>query len=207
MKIIRGLCHVFVWLCMLFTAAMMLLMVAEVLSRWILNRAILGSTEWAQVLLCCTMSSFGAAILCNRMTKVDILTSHLKPKTQVILDIFMLFLAAVAIGVLSWRQGAYAVTTYNQHVVFDNIRLPKWIFVAVFSMSYGVAALTTLCVMIRKIVSAVHGEWEKEVKLGDADWEFAYGKHGVSSWSPDAKPEAAAADAPAAEQTDGGEDA
>jgi TRAP-type C4-dicarboxylate transport system permease small subunit len=193
---------------MLFTAAMMLLMVAEVLSRWILNRAILGSTEWAQVLLCCTMSSFGAAILCNRMTKVDILTSHFKPKTQVILDIFMLFLAAVAIGVLSWRQGAYAVTTYNQHVMFDNIRLPKWIFVAVFSMSYGVAALTTLCVMIRKIVSAVHGEWEKEVKLGDTDWEFAFGKHGVSSWSPDTKPEAAAAaEAPEAEQKEGGEGA
>jgi hypothetical protein len=33
------------------TAAMMLLMVAEVLSRWILHKAILGSTEWAQVLV------------------------------------------------------------------------------------------------------------------------------------------------------------
>ena len=189
MKIIRALCHVFVWICMLCTAAMMLLMVSEVLSRWLFNRAILGSTEWAQVLLCCTMSSFGAAILCNRMTKVDILTSHLKPKTQVILDIIVLFLAAVAIGVLSWRQGAYAVTTYNQHVVFDNIRLPKWIFVAVFSLSYGVAALTTLCVWIRKIHSAIKGDWEKEARLGDTDWEFAFGKHGVSSWSPEDKPE------------------
>ncbi len=199
MKIIRGLCHIFVWICMLCTAAMMLLMVAEVLSRWILNRAILGSTEWAQVLLCCTMSSFGAAILCNRMTKVDILTSRMKPKTQVLLDIVVLFLAAVAIGVLSWRQGAYAVTTYKQHVIFDNIRLPKWYFVAVFSLSYGVAALTTLCVFIRKIVSAVKGDWEKEAKLGDTDWEFAFGKHGVSSWSPDVKPEAA--------QKDGGDGA
>ena len=168
MKVIRALCHIFVWLCMLCTAAMMLLMVSEVLSRWIFNKAILGSTEWAQVLLCCTMSSFGAAILCNRMTKVDILTSHLKPKTQVILDIIVLFLAAVAIGVLSW--------------------LPKWIFVAVFSLSYGVAALTTLCVWIRKIHSAIKGDWEKEAKLGDTDWEFAFGKHGVSSWSPEEKP-------------------
>lgn len=185
MKIIRVLCHIFVWLCMLFTAAMMLLMVAEVLRRWLIGRAILGSTEWAQVLLCCTMSSFGAAILCNRMTKVDILTSHLKPKTQVIMDIFVLFFAAVAIGVLAWQQGVYAFTTYKQHVIFDNIRLPKWPFVAVFSMSYGVATLTTFCVMIRKIVSAVKGDWEKEVKLGDADPLFAYGKGGVSNWNPE----------------------
>ncbi len=92
-------------------------------------------------------------------------------------------------------------------MVFDNIWRGKWFFLSVCSMSYGVSARSSLCVMIRKIVSAVHGEWEKEVKLGDADWEFAYGKHGVSSWSPDAKPEAAApAEAPA-EQVDGGEDA
>ena len=213
MKIIRGLCRFFVWLCMIFIVAMMLLMVAEVLRRALFNRAILGSTEWAQVLLCCTMSAFGAAVLTNRMTKVDILTSHLKPKTQVILDIFMLFLAAVAIGLLSWRQGAYAVTTYKQHVIFDNIRLPKWYFVAVFSMSYGVAALTAVCVMIRKIVSAVHGDWEREAKLGDTDWEFAFGKHGVSSWSPDTKPETPAeTEAPAeaevpAEQKEGGDEA
>ena len=51
MKIIRGLCYVFVWICMILTAALMLLMVAEVLSRAIINKAILGSTEMAQVLL------------------------------------------------------------------------------------------------------------------------------------------------------------
>ncbi len=204
MKIIRGICHVFVWLCMLFTLAMMLLMVAEVLSRWLLNRAILGSTEWACVLLCCTMSSFGAAVLCNRMTKVDIVTSHLKPKAQVILDIFVLFFAAVAIGVLSWRQGVYAVTTYQQHVFYNNINMPKWPFVAVFSLSYGVGALTALCVMIRKICSAVKGEYEKEVRLGDADFEFAFGKHGVSSWSPDDQKSEAKPDSE--ETVNGGED-
>ena len=189
MKIIRGLCRFFVWLCMLFIVAMMLLMVAEVLRRAIFNKAILGSTEWAQVLLCCTMSAFGAAVLTNRMTKVDIVTSRMKPKTQVLLDIVMLILSAAAIGALAWAQGAYALKVYQQHVMYTNIGLPQWPFVAVFAMSYAVAAIATLAVGIRKIVSAAKGEWEKEVRLGDADPIFAFGKHGMSSWTPsDLKP-------------------
>jgi len=184
MKIIRGLCRLFVWLCMIFIVAMMLLMVAEVLSRAILNKAILGSTEWAQVLLCCTLSAFGAAVLTNRMTKVDIVTSRMKPKAQVLMDIVMLFLGAVSIGFLAAAQGAYALKVYRQHVFYTNIRLPQWPFVAVFAMSYAVAAIATLGVTIRKIVSASKGAWEKEVRLGDADPVFAYGKHGMSSWTP-----------------------
>ena len=184
MKIIRGLCRFFVWLCMIFIVAMMLLMVAEVLRRALFNRAILGSTEWAQVLLCCTMSAFGAAVLTNRMTKVDILTSRMKPKAQVILDIVMLILAAASIGALAWAQWAYAMKVLKQQVFYTNIGLPQWPFVAVFAMSYAVAAIATLSVAIRKIVSAVKGEWEKEVHLGDADPIFAFGKHGMSSWTP-----------------------
>jgi len=169
---------------MIFIVAMMLLMVAEVLSRAILNKAILGSTEWAQVLLCCTLSAFGAAVLTNRMTKVDIVTSRMKPKAQVLMDIVMLFLGAVSIGFLAAAQGAYALKVYRQHVFYTNIRLPQWPFVAVFAMSYAVAAIATLGVTIRKIVSASKGAWEKEVRLGDADPVFAYGKHGMSSWTP-----------------------
>ena len=51
MKIIRGISG-FTWLCMGFIAALMLLMVAEVLDRAIFNRSIMGATEWAQVLCC-----------------------------------------------------------------------------------------------------------------------------------------------------------
>ena len=78
---------------------------------------------------------------------------------------------------LAWAQGAYALKVYQQHVIYNNIRLPQWPFVAVFAMSYAVAAIATFGVMIRKIVSAAKGEWDKEVRLGDADPVFAFGKH------------------------------
>jgi len=179
MKIIRGLCRVFTFLCMIFVSAMMLLMVAEVCYRTFFNRSIIGGTEWAQILLLLNMSSFGASILANRQVKVNILTSRFSPKAQVIFDIVILFLSAVAIGALSAAQFGYTLTSFKQHISYVNIPVPQWPFVAVFAMSYGVAAITALLLVVRKIVAAVKGEWEIEAALEDTDELFAFGRTGI----------------------------
>ena len=179
MKVIRGLCRVFTFLCMIFVSAMMLLMVAEVCYRTFFNRSIIGGTEWAQILLLLNMSSFGASILANRQVKVNILTSRFSPKAQVVFDIVILFLSALAIGALSAAQFGYAMTSFKQHVSYVNIPVPQWPFVAVFAMSYGVAAITALLLVVRKIVAAVKGEWELEAALEDTDELFAFGRTGV----------------------------
>ena len=179
MKVIRGLCRVFTFLCMVFVSAMMLLMVAEVLYRTFFNRSIIGGTEWAQILLLLNMSSFGASILANRQVKVNILTSRFSPKGQVIMDIVILFLTAVAIGMLSAAQFGYALTSFKQHISYVNIPVPQWPFVGVFAMSYGVAAITALLLVIRKIGSAVKGDWELEAALEDTDELFAFGQTGI----------------------------
>ena len=179
MKVIRGLCRVFTVLCMIFVSAMMLLMVAEVLYRTFFNRSIIGGTEWAQILLLLNMSSFGASILANRQVKVNILTSRFSPKAQVIFDIVILFLSAAAIGALSAAQFGYTLTSFKQHISYVNIPVPQWPFVAVFAMSYGVAAITAVLLVVRKIIAAVKGEWELEAALEDTDELFAFGRTGV----------------------------
>ncbi|NLM15155.1 MAG: TRAP transporter small permease [Clostridiaceae bacterium] len=178
MKIIRGINRFFTWVCMVLIAALMLLMVAEVLRRALFNRAILGSTEWAQVLLVCNMTAFGAAVLSNRQIKVDILTARLPKKAQVVLDVVMLALCLVTISVLSWQQFNFAIKSYNTGIFYNNINLPQWPFVALFALSYGVAALTILSLIIRKIASMIKGEWEKEWRLEEMDEIFVYGKAG-----------------------------
>ena len=179
MKVIRLLCRIFTVLCMVFVSAMMLLMVAEVGYRTFFNRSIIGGTEWAQILLLLTMSSFGASVIANRQVKVNILTSRFGPKGQVILDIVILFLSALAIGALSAAQFGYTVKSYNQHLSYVNIPVPQWIFVAVFAMSYGVAAITALLLVVRKIGSAIKGEWEIEAAMEDTDELFAFGRTGI----------------------------
>ena len=179
MKVIRGLCRVFTWLCMFFISAMMMLMVLEVLDRALFNRSIIGATEWAQVLLLSNMSSFGASVFANRQVKVNIVTSRLSPKVQVIMDIVILILTAATIATLSFAQFDYALTSFKQHVSYVNIPIPQWPFVMVFSFSYFVAALTAVLLVIRKIGNAIRGEWELEAALEDTDELFAFGRTGV----------------------------
>lgn len=176
MKIIRGISRFFTWLCMGFIAALMLLMVAEVLDRAIFNRSIMGATEWAQVLLLCNMTALSAAILSNRQIKIDVLTSKLGPKAQVIMDIIVLTLSFLAIAFISWQQYFYALKSLKNQVFYITIGLPQWPFVAMFAFAYAVGALTTLSLIIRKVAALATGRWEEEAKLEDMDPIFVFGK-------------------------------
>lgn len=177
MKVIRAICRFFVWLTMFFIAALMLMMVAEVIMRTFFNSSILGATEWAALLLLFDLTAMGAAVLSNRMIKVNMLTQRFPKKVQVTLDIILLFLCFVAIGFTAWRQFMYAMSSMNNGVRYSTIGLPQWPFIALFALSYGVGAITALCVMIRKIVSAAKGQWAKEAALEDMDPVFVFGKN------------------------------
>ena len=187
MKVIRAICHVFTWICMIMIFAMMLLMVADVIARSVFNHPITGATEIVQIMLVCNMSAMGAAVLSGRMVEVNMLTSALKHKTQVILDIVVLLFTLAIVVLLCIQQFKYGVSQLTKHVVWTSIKVPQWPFVMLFGLSYGVGGITIIATIIRKIMSAVHGEYEKEVKLGTLDPEFAFGKANVEQASKEAK--------------------
>ena len=176
MKVIRGLCRFFIWMTMFFIVALMLLMVAEVILR-AFGKPILGATEWACMLLLFELTSIGAAVLSNRMIKVNMVTVRFSAKVQVILDIVMLVLCTGTIGVVAWRQFAYAMKSMSDGTRYVTIGLPQWPFIALFALAYAVGAITTLLVVIRKIANAVKGKWELEKELEDMDLVFVFGKN------------------------------
>ena len=175
MKVIRGICRFFTWVCMIMIAVMMLLMVADVIARSVFNNPITGATEIVQILLVCNMSAMGAAVLSGRMVEVNMLTSSMKPKTQVILDIIILIFTLAIIVLLCIQQFKYGVKQLNSNVIWTSIKVPQWPFVMLFGLSYAVGGLTVITTIIRKIMSAIHGDYEKEVKLGTMDPAFVYG--------------------------------
>ncbi len=177
MKVIRAISRFFVWLTMVFIAALMLMMVAEVVLRTFFNTSILGATEWAALLLLFDLTAMGAAVLSNRMIKVNMVTMRFPKKVQVILDIILLFLCFAAIGYTAWRQFMYSMASMHNGVRYSTIGLPQWPFIALFALSYGVGAITALSVMIRKIVNAAKGNWLREAELEDMDPVFVFGKN------------------------------
>lgn len=179
MKVIRAICRFFVWLTMIFIAALMLMMVAEVVLRTFFHSSILGATEWACLLLLFDLTAMGAAVLSNRMIKVNMVTVRFPKKVQVILDIVLLFLCFAAIGYTAWRQFVYSMTSMDNGVRYTTIGLPQWPFIALFAFAYAVGAITALCVMIRKIVNAARGNWLREAELEDMDPIFVFGKNNI----------------------------
>lgn len=106
-------------------------------------------------------------------------TEKFPVKVQVVLDIIMLILSFATISVLTWQQFNFAIKSYDTHIFYTNVNLPQWPFVALFSFGYGVAALTILTLIIRKIVAICKGEWEKECRLEEMDPVFVFGKNGM----------------------------
>lgn len=176
MKVIRGLSRFFVWMTMFFIVALMLMMVVEVVLRTFFKSAILGATEWAALLLLFELTSIGAAVLSNRMIKVNMLTSRMPKKVQVILDIILLLLSSAVIGFVAYRQFVFAMKSMSDGTRYLTIGMPQWPFIVLFSLAYGVGALTTLAVVIRKIISAKNGRWEMEAELEDMDPIFVFGR-------------------------------
>ncbi|MBQ6369025.1 MAG: TRAP transporter small permease subunit [Parasporobacterium sp.] len=177
MKVIRGISRFFVWMTMFFIVALMLLMVAEVILRSIFGKAILGSTEWACMLLLFELTSIGAAVLSNRMIKVNMVTVRFSAKAQVILDIIMLTLCSGIIGLVAWRQFMFAMKSMSDGTKYVTLGLPQWPFIVLFSLAYAVGAITTIAVLIRKIVNAAKGKWKLEKELEELDPVFVFGKH------------------------------
>ena len=176
MRIIRIISKIFMVLCMVCIFVLMMLMVSEVLIRMIFNKSIVGSTEWAQILLLCNMTALSPAILSNRQIKINMVTSHLKPKVQVILDLFILALSCAVIAVIAWQQFKYTIKNYNNQVFYTSINIHQWPFVAVFSVAYAIGALTTLMLVIRKVSALITGNWDEEAGSEDLDEIFLLGK-------------------------------
>jgi len=159
---------------MAFIAGIMVIMVMDVASRALLGRPVTGTAEWAQVLLACCMISFGPSILNNRQIKIDILTKRLSSRWQVALDIIILLLAFLTISIIAWQQFAFSLKSAAQKDMFHTIGLPLYPFIAVFGIGYAVGALSTLSIIIRKVINFFKGKemCEYETILGDGDEEF-----------------------------------
>lgn len=177
MKVFRAISHFFVWLCMFFIVALMLLMVTDVVLITFFKTSIIGTTEWAAMLLLFELTAMGASILSNRMIKVNMITQYFSKKAQAIVDVVVVFLCFAVIAFTSWRQFEYSIQSLHNGVKYATIGLPQWPFIALFGMAYGVAAITALAVVVRKVINICKGKYLLEAELEDMDPIFVFGKN------------------------------
>lgn len=181
MKVVRIIGLICSYICMILLAAMALLIVSDVIARHIFASPIQGGAEWAQVMLVSCMTSLGASIMTGSMVDIDMLTKTFKPKAQLILEVIILIASFVMIVLIAYQQFVQGMRSLDRNVVWSAINFPQWPFLVLFGVSYAVAALVVIMTIIRKIiVLAKKGNYAEENQLGSVDWEFAFGKYGMS---------------------------
>ena len=181
MKVVRIIGLICSYICMFLLAAMALLIVSDVIARHIFHSPIQGGAEWAQVLLVSCMTSLGASIMTGSMVDIDMLTKTFKPKAQLILEVVILVASLIMIALIAYQQFVQGMRSLDRNVVWSAINFPQWPFLVLFGVSYAVAALVVIMTIIRKvIVLAKKGNYAEENQLGSVDWEFAFGKYGMS---------------------------
>lgn len=181
MKVVRIIGLVCTYICMILLALMALLMVSDVLARTIFHSPIQGASEWAQVMLVSCMTSLGASIMTGSMVDIDMLTKRFKPKAQLILEIVVLIASLIMVCLIAYQQFIQGMASMKRNVIWTAISFPQWPFLFLFGVSYAVAALVIIVTIIRKIiVLSGKGNIEAENKLGSVDFEFAFGKYGMS---------------------------
>ncbi len=141
---------VFGTLAAIFLAAMMLLTVADVLLRWLLNYPIHGMLELVELGLACTIFlALPAVFLRDEHLVVDIIDHLAKPRVVRLLDLFGALCSLGTLAVMLWQMVPLARTMHEFGDVTSDLSIPKIFYWIPVLLGIGASALATLVFIAR----------------------------------------------------------
>lgn len=169
--------------------ALMLLVCANVIMRYVFQNPIPGTYEITQMLMICLSPCMAVTIMSKQCIWVDVFTSKLKRTGQMVIDIITLPASVVIIGMIAWQAfntilSSYAEGTYKQIMTF---RLYEWPFRIVFFLAMAVATLAALAFTIERFMEYKNGGCP--VDETDVDRAIAQAGDMSAGATPDAAPE------------------
>jgi TRAP-type C4-dicarboxylate transport system permease small subunit len=142
---------------MLFIVGMMLLVTAEVLSRAIFGKVIIGSTEIVEILMALLVIGFAWCALQGRHVKVELLVTRLSPRRRSILGSFNWVLSLGVCILIAWVNILEAICLKQGGPVTPFLSIPKYPFYFVISLGYALLGVVVVHQLIGLIRKAVRG--------------------------------------------------
>jgi TRAP-type C4-dicarboxylate transport system permease small subunit len=136
-------------------AAMMLLILAEVLSRLFLGSSIEGTIEVVGIFLSLAVFlGFAPCEQTNHHIRVELLRMRIDDRKRFFLDLFSYILALLIVGVMAWRVGLDAYSSLMTREALPGADFEVPVYPAKISAFVGFLAFgLQLCLNIRKISS------------------------------------------------------
>ena len=152
MKIIKIISQLGKYLSMVTIIVMMLLIMADVFSRFIFSSPISGTAELTEILMVWMVLSAGYCALEGRHVKVDLIVSQFSPRIQSWFDIITLFFS-LGIYCIIVSQGIeqikFAVTYDIKTTILE---LPQTLALGIFTLTFAILCLAIVSLIIQRIV-------------------------------------------------------
>ena len=135
---------------------MMLLTMADVLMRKLLDNSILGTVELTELMMILLIFlSLAHTEFLGGHVKVDILVSRLGPGTRARIDAATQLLCSILFGLMTWAALAYAAGQRVSGEVTQDLWLPIWPFIYILALGCALLCLTLLLKFLTALLEAV----------------------------------------------------
>ena len=150
-KLVKGVNSVVTVIALVFVVAMLFVVVANILLRYVFKHPITGATEITSMLMCCMLMCAAPALLRGQHVWIDLITSKFGRKASIVLDLVTLTLAAGIFGFMSvavFQQMVRARITNKGYTVLD---IPFWPFMCIFRIALSIFTVAIVIYLIDRI--------------------------------------------------------
>lgn len=131
--------------------SMLVIVVADVLMRYIFSNPIIGATEIVRMLMICITPSFVCAVIEDQHIKVGLIVDRLGRKGQLVIDIITLLMTSVICALMSWQAWVYTKYAIDFKEYYSLLKIPKWPFELIFCIAMAATAFVVLFYLAVKI--------------------------------------------------------
>ena len=151
-KVLNRITEVFNIIAIAALAAMLLLVCANVVMRYIFKNPIPGTYELTKALMICLTPCIAVNIIAKQCVWVDVITAKFSRIGQLIVDVITLPVSIGIIGVMAWQGFNMILKSYNKgtYSAIMNFRLMEWPFRIVYFIAMTAAALAALAFTIER---------------------------------------------------------
>ncbi|WP_193708259.1 TRAP transporter small permease [Alkalibaculum sporogenes] len=131
---------------------MMLIVVADIIMRTVFASPIVGATEMVRMAMVCMVPTFVSALLDGCHVRVGILVDNIGRKGQLIFDTFGYITTAIICALISYQSYVEMKFAINYMEVYSMLRIPKWPFQLIFSISFAIMVPAIIALLILKFI-------------------------------------------------------
>jgi TRAP-type C4-dicarboxylate transport system permease small subunit len=137
---------------------MMVLIIADVVLRFIFNQTITGTAEIASLMLVCMVLGVSWCAIQGRHISVGFVMERFSPRVQAVVDSITMLAGLFICIIITWQ--GYKSSLYvlrSQEVASELLPLPVFPFHWIFVLGWAALCLVMVPLLIQKVIEAVKG--------------------------------------------------